>query len=71
MDAPKAKRFSREFQQEAVRILEAGRNCAQLSRELGAEGIVIFDYTEKLATQFLPPMRLGVMWAPPLAGQLH
>lgn len=35
MDAPRGKRFSREFQQEAVRILEAGRNRAQLSRELG------------------------------------
>jgi len=35
VDAPRKKRFSREFQQEAVRILEAGRNRAQLSRELG------------------------------------
>lgn len=35
LDAQRPKRFSREFQQEAVRILEAGRNRAQLSRELG------------------------------------
>jgi len=31
----KGKRFSTEFRQEAVRILEAGRSAAQLSRELG------------------------------------
>ncbi|MFZ4683643.1 MAG: transposase, partial [Terrimicrobiaceae bacterium] len=35
LDAQRPKRFSREFPQEAVRILEAGRNRAQLSRELG------------------------------------
>lgn len=33
--SPQAKRFSTEFQQEAVRILEAGRSATQLSRELG------------------------------------
>jgi len=38
----------------------------QLARELGAEGFVIFNLTEKLATQFLPPLRLGVTSAPPL-----
>ncbi len=38
----------------------------QLSRELGADGFVIFSLTEKLATEFLPPMRLGVTSAPPL-----
>ena len=41
----------------------------QLSRELGAEGFVIFNLTEKLATQFLPPLRLGVTSAPPFSGQ--
>ncbi len=38
----------------------------QLSRELGADGFVIFNLTERLATQFLPPMRLGVTSVPPL-----
>jgi uncharacterized lipoprotein YddW (UPF0748 family) len=38
----------------------------QLSRQLGADGFVIFNLTEKLATQFLPPLRLGVTSAPPL-----
>ena len=37
----------------------------QLSRQLGADGFVIFNLTEKLATQFLPPMRLGVTSASP------
>jgi hypothetical protein len=41
----------------------------QLSRELGAEGFVIFNLTEKLATQFLPPLHLGVTSAPPLTRQ--
>lgn len=27
---------------------------------------VVFNLTEKLATQFLPPLRLGVTSAPPL-----
>jgi transposase len=31
----KRKRYSEEFQREAVRLLEAGRPVAQLSRELG------------------------------------
>ncbi len=39
----------------------------QLSRELGADGFVVFNLTEKLATEFLPPLRLGVTSAPPLA----
>ena len=34
-DNRKGKRYSEEFQQKAVRILEAGRSLAQLSRELG------------------------------------
>ncbi len=38
----------------------------QLSRELGADGFVIFNLTEKLATRFLPPLRLGVTSAPPM-----
>ncbi len=38
----------------------------QLSRELGADGFVIFNLTERLATEFLPPMRLGITSAPPL-----
>ena len=38
----------------------------QLSRSLGADGFVVFNLTEKLATEFLPPMRLGVTSAPPL-----
>jgi hypothetical protein len=38
-----------------------------LSRELGADGFVVFNLTEKLATEFLPPMRLGVTSAPPLS----
>ena len=37
----------------------------QLSRGLGAEGFVVFNLTEKLATQFLPPLRLGITAAPP------
>ena len=41
----------------------------QLSREHGADGFVIFNLTERLATEFLPPMRLGVTAAPPLAKQ--
>jgi uncharacterized lipoprotein YddW (UPF0748 family) len=39
----------------------------QLSRELGADGFVVFNLSEKLATEFLPPMRLGVTSAPPLS----
>lgn len=39
----------------------------QLSRQLGADGFVLFNLTEKLATQFLPPLRLGVISTPPLA----
>ena len=39
----------------------------QLSRELGADGFVVFNLTEKLATEFLPLMRLGVTSAPPLS----
>jgi uncharacterized lipoprotein YddW (UPF0748 family) len=38
----------------------------QLSRQLGADGFVIFNLTEKLATQFLPPLHLGVTSAAPL-----
>jgi uncharacterized lipoprotein YddW (UPF0748 family) len=38
----------------------------QLSRDLGADGFVLFNLTEKLATQLLPPLRLGVTSAPPL-----
>ena len=41
----------------------------QLSRELGADGFVIFNLTQKLATDFLPPMRLGVTSVPPLASR--
>ena len=37
-----------------------------LSRELGADGFVLFQLSEKLATQELPPLRLGVTAAPPL-----
>ncbi len=39
----------------------------QLSRELGADGFVLFNLTEKLATQMLPPLRLGATSTPPLA----
>jgi hypothetical protein len=39
----------------------------QLSRQLGADGFVIFNLTEKLATQFLLPLRLGVTSTPPLS----
>jgi uncharacterized lipoprotein YddW (UPF0748 family) len=31
----------------------------QLSRELGGDGFVVFNLTEKLATQFLPKLKLG------------
>ncbi len=41
----------------------------QLSRELGAEGFVIFNLTEKLAVRFLPPLRLGITSAPPSTRQ--
>ncbi len=37
----------------------------QLSRELGGDGFVIFQLNEKLATEFLPPLRLGTTAAPP------
>ncbi len=37
----------------------------QLTRDLGADGFVVFNLTEKLATQFLPPLRLGTTAAPP------
>ncbi|MBE0543917.1 MAG: family 10 glycosylhydrolase [Verrucomicrobia bacterium] len=37
----------------------------QLSRELGGDGFVIFQLNEKLATQFLPPLRLGTTATPP------
>jgi uncharacterized lipoprotein YddW (UPF0748 family) len=36
----------------------------QLTRNLGADGFVVFNLTEKLATQFLPPLRLGNPTAP-------
>ena len=36
----------------------------QLARDLGADGFVIFNLTEKLATQFLPALRLGTIAAP-------
>ncbi len=39
----------------------------QLSRELGADGFILFQLNEKLATQFLPPLRLGTTAAPPAA----
>jgi uncharacterized lipoprotein YddW (UPF0748 family) len=39
----------------------------QAARELGAEGFVLFNLTENLATELLPPLRLGVTSAPPLA----
>jgi len=39
----------------------------QLSRELGGDGFVVFQLNEKLATQFLPPLRLGITAAPPSA----
>ena len=42
----------------------------QLTRELGADGFVIFNLTEKLATQFLPPLRLGTTAAPPATNGL-
>jgi uncharacterized lipoprotein YddW (UPF0748 family) len=41
----------------------------QLSRELGADGFVVFNLTEKLATQFLAPLRLGVTSAAPSSRQ--
>jgi len=41
----------------------------QLSRELGADGFVIFQLSEKLATQLLPPLRLGVTSADPFNGK--
>lgn len=41
----------------------------QLSRELGADGFVIFQLNEKVATRFLPPLRLGITAAPPAARQ--
>lgn len=37
----------------------------QLTRELGADGFVVFNLTEKLATQFLPSLRLGTTAATP------
>jgi uncharacterized lipoprotein YddW (UPF0748 family) len=37
----------------------------QLSRDLGGDGFVIFQLNEKLATQFLPPLRLGTTATPP------
>ena len=37
----------------------------QLTRELGADGFVVFNLTEKLATEFLPPLRLRVTSASP------
>ena len=36
----------------------------QLTRELGADGFVVFNLTEKLATQFLPSLRLGTTAEP-------
>jgi hypothetical protein len=41
----------------------------QLSRELGADGFVLFQLNEKLALQLLPPLRLGVTATPPLSVQ--
>jgi hypothetical protein len=38
-----------------------------LERELGADGFEVFNLTKKPATQFLPPLCLGVISAPPLA----
>ena len=40
----------------------------QLSRELGADGFVLFQYDEELAEQKLPALLLGVTKAPPLRG---
>ncbi|MCW5553692.1 MAG: family 10 glycosylhydrolase [Verrucomicrobiae bacterium] len=37
----------------------------QLSRELGGDGFVVFQLNEKLATEFLPLLRLGTTAAPP------
>lgn len=37
----------------------------QLSRELGADGFVLFQLNEKLATQLLPALRLGTASPPP------
>jgi uncharacterized lipoprotein YddW (UPF0748 family) len=37
----------------------------QLSRQLGADGFVVFNLTEQLATEMLPPLRLGATAAPP------
>jgi len=41
----------------------------QLTRSLGADGFVIFNLTEKLATQFLPALRLGPTVASPASAK--
>lgn len=37
----------------------------QLSRDLGGDGFVVFNLNERLATRFLPPLRLGVTSSSP------
>ena len=39
----------------------------QLSRELGGDGFVVFQLNEKLATLFLPQLRMGTTATPPAA----
>ena len=36
----------------------------QLTRDLGADGFVVFNLTEKLATEFLPPLLLKLSFSP-------
>ena len=40
------------------RVLEFIRRQIQLTRDLGADGFVVFNLSEKLATEFLPPLHL-------------
>lgn len=40
----------------------------QLTRELGADGFVLFQYDEELAEQKLPALLMGVTKSPPLRG---
>jgi uncharacterized lipoprotein YddW (UPF0748 family) len=41
----------------------------QLSRELGGDGFVLFQLNERLATQFLPALRLGITAPPPATSE--
>ena len=49
--------------------VEQLRRQIQLSRNLGADGFVIFQLNEKVATQILPHLRLGTTAAAPASSK--